>query len=194
MKKIALLIIPVIFLLSTCALEIANVIGPGGGWVYYDKGNYNDGWRYKECSPYDLGELKITELKDTTNYSGLLRAVELCIDQTDNWYVFDWEIPDEADMKKMLECFSYGLTRFKPDYYYLSVNGQPRSTKSQPKYDIDPNDGDTNQKITALDLSNWEVVIFHKNFDSELNGKVETVTLDEFPESEVIRIRPIRRF
>jgi len=192
MKKLALIIFPIVILLSACALEIANVIGPGGGWVYYDKGNYNDGWRYKECSPYDLGELKITELEDA-GYSGLLRAVELCIDQTDNWYVFDWEIPDEADMKKMLECFSYGLTRFKPDYYYLSANGQPRSTKSVPKYNIDLNDSPSD-KANDLDLIHWDVVLFHKNFDSKLNGEVETVAMDKFPRSEVIRIRPIRRF
>jgi len=49
MKKLILIIFPVILLLSTCALEIANVIGPGGGYVYYDKGNYKGGWRYKEC-------------------------------------------------------------------------------------------------------------------------------------------------
>jgi len=118
MKKTALLIFPVIFLLTTCALEIANVIGPGGGYVYYDKGNYKDGWRYKECSPFDIGELK--DIDDAS----LSKALRSCIDQSDEWYAYNWEIPDEADMKKILECFSYGLTRFSPDYYYLSINGK----------------------------------------------------------------------
>ncbi|GBU28078.1 hypothetical protein R84B8_01636 [Treponema sp. R8-4-B8] len=118
MKKTALLILPVIFLFTTCALEIANVIGPGGGYVYYDKGNYKDGWRYKECSPFDIGELKDTSPESLTS------AVRLCVDQSDDWYAYAWEIPDEANMKKMLECFSYGLTRFSEDYYYLAINGK----------------------------------------------------------------------
>jgi len=126
MKKTALLILPVIFLLTTCALEIANVIGPGGGYVFYDKGNYKGGWRYKECSPFDIGELKDTEL------ASLSRAVRLCIDQSDEWYAYNWEMPDENDLKKILECFSYGLTRFSSDYYYLSINGKYIKTKGDP--------------------------------------------------------------
>jgi formylglycine-generating enzyme required for sulfatase activity len=27
--------------------------GPAGGFVFYDKGSYSDGWRYLECSPVD---------------------------------------------------------------------------------------------------------------------------------------------
>jgi hypothetical protein len=175
MKRSALIIFSAIFLLSTCALEIANVIGPGGGYVFYDKGNYKNGWRYKECSPFDIGELK------DTGEDSLKRAVQLCIDQTDEWYAFGWEIPDEADLKKILECFSYGLTKFSPDYYYLSANKQP---VQQPKYE--PGNPD-NWK-----LKEWEVVILHKNFDNKLNGEVEKV--DTVPDSNVIRVRPIRKF
>jgi len=164
MKKAALLIIVIVFLFSTCALEIANVIGPGGGYVFYDKGNYDGGWRYRECSAFDFGELK-----DISNES-VQRAMQLCEDNSGGWYRFEWELPEEADLKKMLECFSYGLTRFSPSYHYLAVNRLSG---------YDPADPDT-----------WEAVVLHKNFDTELNGKVEKVTVF----SEVIRIRPIRRF
>ena len=27
--------------------------GPAGGWVFYDKGKYSDGWRYLESAPVD---------------------------------------------------------------------------------------------------------------------------------------------
>jgi hypothetical protein len=26
-------------------------VGPAGGWVFYDKGSYSDGWRYLEAAP-----------------------------------------------------------------------------------------------------------------------------------------------
>jgi hypothetical protein len=164
MKRAALIIISVIFLLSACALEIANVIGPGGGYVFDDKGNYKGGWRYKECSSFDIGELK--DLSDAS----LKKAVELCKDKSDEWYAFEWELPDEDDLKKILNCFSYGLTRFSPDYYYLAVN-KPVG--------YDENDTDT-----------WEVVVLHKNFDVKMNGEVEKV--ETFP--DVVKIRPIRKF
>jgi len=28
--------------------------GPAGGWIFYDKGFYEDGWRYLEAAPEDL--------------------------------------------------------------------------------------------------------------------------------------------
>ncbi|HPO50913.1 MAG TPA: DUF1566 domain-containing protein [Spirochaetota bacterium] len=28
-------------------------IGPAGGYLFYDKGSYSDGWRYLECAPTD---------------------------------------------------------------------------------------------------------------------------------------------
>lgn len=28
--------------------------GPAGGYVFYDKGNYDEGWRYMEVTPYDV--------------------------------------------------------------------------------------------------------------------------------------------
>jgi hypothetical protein len=179
MKKIALLIFPVILLFGACALEIANVIGPGGGYVYYDKGNYKDGWRYKECSPFDICELKDIEPKS------LSRAAKECEEYSDEWYAHAWEIPDEADLKKILECFSYGLTRFSPDYYYLSLSvNQPATYKKN-------------------DPSTWEVVILHKSFAKKANGEVERVnpkdedgspTKDSKGNPIIIRVRPIRKF
>ena len=153
--------------MSTCALEIANVIGPGGGYVFYDKGNYDGGWRYMECSPFDIGEL------NSIDDDSIIKAIKLCEDHSGGWYSFPWELPEEAQMKKMLECFSYGLTRFSPDYYYIAVNKLPTYNPANP-----------------YDPSTWEAVILHKNFDAKMNGKVEKVT--GFP--EVVKIRPIRKF
>jgi len=190
MKKMVLIIFPVILLLSACALEIANVIGPGGVYVYYDKGNDKGGWRYKGCSSYDIGELKLDEFQKDPAAS-LEKAVKLCIEQSAEYFTYNWEIPDEADMKKMLECFSYGLTRFSPDYYYLSANKTSHYDAS------DPN---------SWNPSTWDVVILHKYFDMKnLNGKVENVKLtdedgnpitinDSKDNPIIIRVRPIRKF
>ena len=30
--------------------------GPAGGWIFYDKGSYADGWRYLEAAPEDQSE------------------------------------------------------------------------------------------------------------------------------------------
>jgi len=176
MRKIAIIIFPVILLLSACALEIANVIGPGGVWVYYDKGNDKGGWRYKGCSPFDIGELNFKEFQ-ADEVKSLEKAVKLCIEQSAEYFTYDWEIPDEADMRKMLECFSYGLTRFKPDYYYLSAN---KSSHYDPS---DPN---------SWNPSNWDVVILHKSFENKMNGEVEAVKT--VPDPFTIRVRPIRKF
>jgi len=167
MKKTILLISVIAFLFTTCALEIANVIGPGGGYVFFDKGNYEFGWRYLECSPYDLGEIK------DIDPPSIKAAMEACVDHSAAWYRYPWELPEEANMKKMLECFSYGLTRFSPDYYYLAVN-------KLPGYDPD----------NPYDMTKLEVVILHKSFDNKANGEV--VKVASFP--DVAKIRPIRRF
>lgn len=30
--------------------------GPAGGWIFYDKGSYSDGWRYLEAAPVDQSD------------------------------------------------------------------------------------------------------------------------------------------
>jgi len=166
MKRTVFFIISVIFLFSSCALEIANVIGPGGGYVFYDKGNYDGGWRYIECSSFDFGEIK-----DVTP-ANIQKALDLCEEHSGGWYRFGWELPEEADLKKMLECFSYGLTKFSSDYYYISANPKEGYDSENPSPDkLDP-------------------IVLHKNFDNKLNGEVEQVK----DYTGVIRIRPIRRF
>jgi len=209
MKKIFLIIISVslIFLLNTCALEIANVIGPDGGYVFYDKGNYNFGWRYIQCAPYDFGELKNVDQKSIED------ALRLCNENSAEWHKFGWEIPTEAHLKKMLECFSYGLTRFSPDYYYLSVNdlydvghwwicdGGVKNSgmyctdcgKSAPVMENWVTEKDVPPDSKNLkDSKTWDPIVFHKNFNDAMNGVVEKADNNNLP--EIIRLRPIRRF
>ena len=39
---------------SLCHVVLEPYIGPSGGYVFYDKGEYSDGWRYLEAAPADL--------------------------------------------------------------------------------------------------------------------------------------------
>jgi len=212
MKKIVLVIFTIlaIFLFNTCALEIANVIGPDGGYVFYDKGSYNYGWRYIQCSPYDFGELN----SNSTMESMVNTALSLCRENNANWHKFGWELPDEGDLRKMLECFSYGLTRFSPRFYYLAVNNLyiapswwicvNEAMRNQGNFCTtcgDPappptgwvrNDDEPPNPDFLADPSVWEIVILHKNFDNHLNGIVERVDASSISES--IRVRAIRRF
>ncbi|GHT82791.1 hypothetical protein FACS1894137_02380 [Spirochaetia bacterium] len=71
-------------------LEGAPVISPIGGHVFYDKGEYSDGWRYLEAAPKDAGEAtwdKAFQLCDTFVYGGK----------------DDWFLPSKDEMKKMLD-------------------------------------------------------------------------------------------
>ncbi|MCL2186089.1 MAG: hypothetical protein FWB86_09600 [Treponema sp.] len=211
MKKTTLIIISffAILLLNTCALEIANVIGPDGGYVFYDKGNYSHGWRYIQCSPYDFGTVDLTDPE-----AGVKEALRLCKENNAEWHKFGWELPKEADIKKMLECFSYGLTRFKPDFHYLSVNdlyalGQhwicsgtsPAHSPientgkfcvecGKPASDLISDDSYPPNPDFLKNPSNWKPKVFHKNFKNEPNGAIEPVTTFSQP----IRVRAIRRF
>ena len=216
--KRTLFIVTISFILlfnTTCALEIANVLGPDGGYVFYDKGSYNYGWRYIQCSPYDFGEIKGDSEADVR------AALKLCTDNNANWHKFGWEIPDEASLRKMLECFSYGLTKFSSDFYYLAVNnlydagrwwvcgfefvnGEKKQclTRNTGKFCSEcghppsPGQGwveDKNDPPNPNHLkapAEWEVVILHKNFNDAANGAVERVEV--LPEK--IRLRAIRRF
>ena len=198
-------------LFNTCALEIANVIGPDGGYVFYDKGSYNYGWRYIQCSPYDFGEAQIP-----SNETKLIEdALKICKDNNANWHKFGWELPTEANMRKMLECFSYGLTKFSSDYYYITVN----NLYSAPSWWICPDDSTKNygnfcskcgedesssgwvidndappSSDHLADSADWKLVILHKNFNEKANGTVEAVEISELPQGAILRIRAIRRF
>jgi len=212
MKKTVLTIaaISAVFLLNTCALEIANVIGPDGGYVFYDKGSYTFGWRYIQCSPYDFGELK------DAGPESVEKALKLCNENTAEWHKFGWEIPTEAHMKKMLECFSYGLTKFSDKYYYLAVNDLydvgrwwicDKGVKNAGKFCSEcgkPAPADENWVVERdeppnpdilKDSSDWEPVVLYKNFGDKANGAVEKVKEKEdgsYPFA--VRVRAIRRF
>ena len=73
-------------------------LGPAGGVIIYDKGEYSDGWRYLEAAPSDLRVV----------------AGSPSVDSSDPWYAF-------GDEKVI-----FGLYRNSPDGKNLYVNGNDR--------------------------------------------------------------------
>ncbi|MCL2186013.1 MAG: hypothetical protein FWB86_09210 [Treponema sp.] len=116
MKKL-LIIIPAVLLLCSCALEVANVIGPAGGYVFFDKRNYTGGWRYLECCPINAGEIE-----DFIEATAVTEAqVKLVIFSYNGFK--DWELPDEDELKQMLRSFRWELTRFENKHQFISSTG-----------------------------------------------------------------------
>ncbi len=46
--------------------------GPAGGWIFYDKGGYSDGWRYLETAPSDIGIDQAWCTGDSVNFATVL--------------------------------------------------------------------------------------------------------------------------
>ena len=75
MKKVLLFLcaLLIVFSLSSCAKKEAGEykvgdIGPAGGYIFYDKGKYSDGWRYLEAAPADLRTIAGKPTVDKSDY------------------------------------------------------------------------------------------------------------------------------
>lgn len=115
--------------------------GPGGGWIFYDKGNSDNGWRYLEASPHDLStgiswsNGKNIETGSTDEAVGLGKlntekiiqaqgsgeyAAKICADYRGG-SKNDWFLPSKDELKLMFDFFyrnsSEGLTE---SYYWSS--------------------------------------------------------------------------
>lgn len=126
-----------------------GIKGPAGGWIFYDKGSYSDGWRYLEASPEStewrcawgsVGTLiggtergigtgksntaKIVEWLNSHGETG--KAAQLCDALVYGGYS-DWFLPsiEELDLiYKNLKVYSVG--GFKNDCYWSSWEMKPK--------------------------------------------------------------------
>ena len=127
-RRNLLLALIVLALTTTCsnpffpkAYEVGDR-GPAGGWIFYDKGRFSDGWRYMEAAPEDIASSNINWTKNSTlssigtdsgigagkNNTKLIMASEVssggaaqeCSDYSFNGYK-DWFLPSIDELELM---------------------------------------------------------------------------------------------
>lgn len=122
-------VLPFVFLLCSCMIVLeGGVPGRSGGYVFYDKGAYSDGWRYMECAPGDIGG------KVDWN-----TAKNLCDEYALNGYE-DWSLPSIKELTLMYNnLHEEGMGHFDGDAYYWSSEERDSSSA----YLVDFGKGDT---------------------------------------------------
>jgi len=119
-------------------------IGPAGGYIFYDKGNYSDGWRYLEAAPVSTewpylewgrngalmggtekgigtGQSNTTKIVAWLNsYSETDCAAQLCDALVYGGYS-DWFLPSKDELNLMYTNLKvFGVGGFGGGYYWSS--------------------------------------------------------------------------
>jgi hypothetical protein len=114
--------------------------GPAGGWIFYDKGNSDNGWRYLEASPHDLstgiswsnGKSIETGATDEAVGSGKSNTDKIIRSQGSGEYAAkicagyrggsknDWFLPSKDELNLMFNFFYKNSTEGLTESYYWS--------------------------------------------------------------------------
>jgi len=147
------------FIIESSGTYDLRDIGPAGGWIFYDKGYYSDGWRYLEAAPAstewtgkqwgsygtliggtetDIGTGQSNTTKIVTwlnSHSEANRAAQLCNDLTEGGYS-DWFLPSKDELNKIYKNLKvYGVGGFARSYYWGSSEDDADFAWSQDFYD-----------------------------------------------------------
>jgi hypothetical protein len=123
---------------NTCIYSIGS-IGPAGGYIFYDKGNNSNGWRYLEAAPNHIGGIPWGCFGTFTNLTadgigtglnntqviaqacGPNNATQQCLNYTFNGYS-DWFLPSIDELIAMFtNLWANGIGNFNaPNGQYWS--------------------------------------------------------------------------
>ena len=121
--------------------------GPAGGWIFYDKGNYSDGWQYLEAAPASTewtertwgsngtfiggtkedigtGKSNTTIIVAWLNRQGEAgKAAQVCdalVVENNGVKYSDWFLPSKVELNLMYENLCRENVGSFADYYYWS--------------------------------------------------------------------------
>lgn len=115
--------------------------GPAGGWIFYDKGSYSDGWRYLEAAPIDQTlrswgfGYSVVGADGTAIGTGKQNTLDIiagdaqpnkAADECANYSIVnggvtydDWFLPSLDELNQMYEnLHMYGVGDFVDDEYW----------------------------------------------------------------------------
>jgi hypothetical protein len=115
-------------------------IGPAGGFIFYDKGFYSDGWRYMEAAPVDQstginwgcngtlipGSLPITigfGLENTQAIRGTCTSANTAAARCDTYELngfTDWFLPSRGELQEMWRNLNHSVASFNTISVYWS--------------------------------------------------------------------------
>jgi hypothetical protein len=130
--------------------------GPANGWIFYDKGNYSDGWRYLEAAPIEYNILVtwynkrylrtgvgLTSLgsgkSNTTtiiSFQGRGRyAASLCYAYNSGDY-FDWFLPSKDELNLLLTNLKHkGIPNDNSNCFWSSTEKDEDHVWTQKSFD-----------------------------------------------------------
>ena len=131
---------------------VLHDIGPAGGYIFYDKGSYSDGWRYLEAAPYDqsvsaewgcygvsisgadgtaVGTGKQNTIDIETGCTTPGTAADICANLSLGDYS-DWFLPSKDELNLMYENLKvHEVGSFADYHYWSSSEGTAFSTRGQ---------------------------------------------------------------
>ncbi|MDR3311987.1 MAG: DUF1566 domain-containing protein [Spirochaetaceae bacterium] len=127
---------------QTSAAYKVGDYGPSGGWVFYVKRSYSDGWRYLEAAPRWT---ETTVPRGNDNISGLgkvigtgkrntgtilqskedfpiIKAAKMCAGREVNWFK-DWFLPSYSELWE-IRTNPNNFAGFNTGYYWSSTGSQ----------------------------------------------------------------------